>query len=263
MSFRSFGFHCVVALLAFLQPALDRADEVPVRFVEGLTRGFLAVSNADGRKIGEGDSQQVARGDRLTNYLTIHFNDGSVFEEETTFSQRRAFHLLSDHVVQKGPSFKAPLETLIDTATGQVTVHSTDDKGKQKSLTRHMELPADLANGLLFIVVKDMDPRAPGVTLSYLAATPEPRLVKLVFKPQPADVFMVGSARLKAEHYVVSVNIGGAAGVVAPLVGKKPADIDIWVIGGKAPTFAAFRGPLSEGGPVWRINLISPELPSR
>jgi hypothetical protein len=60
-------------------------------------------------------------------------------------------------------------------------------------------------------------------------------------------------------HYVMHVDIGGMAGVVAPLVGMQPHDTDMWVIGGDAPTYAASQGPLYGDGPVWRISLVSPE----
>jgi hypothetical protein len=58
-------------------------------------------------------------------------------------------------------------------------------------------------------------------------------------------------------HYVVKVDIGGAAGVLARLTGKQPPDIDIWVLGGEAPAFVKLEGPLYAGGPVWRVQLAS------
>ena len=35
--------------------------------------------------------------------------------------------------------------------------------------------------------------------------------------------------RLHATHYVLKVEIGGLAGVVAPLVGKQPPDSHVWI----------------------------------
>ena len=234
MSFRALSFGWAAVVLALCIPAGLCADEVGVRFTEGVRRGFLVVTTDDGRKIAQGDSQQVAHGYRVTNHLTLHFSDGSVFEDEIVFTQNGRFHLLSDHVTQMGPSFKNPMETIVDTAKGQVTVHYTDDKGQQKTTVKHMDLPADVANGLLFVLVKDINPRSP-TTLSYVAATAEPRLVKPVFKPQGPSIFIVGDTKLQADHYLVSVDIGGIPGAVAPLVRKKPADSEIWAIGGRRP----------------------------
>lgn len=86
-------------------------------------------------------------------------------------------------------------------------------------------------------------------TVSYIATTPKPRLAKLVFSTEGEDTFTAGSVRYKATHYLMKVQIGGIAGIVAPLLGKKPPDTDIWVLGGMAPTFASSRGPLYGGGP--------------
>ena len=68
---------------------------------------------------------------------------------------------------------------------------------------------------------------------------------------------------LKAQHYVVKTKIEGPAGAIAPLVGKQPADIHVWLVKSEAPTFVEFEGPMSEDNPVWRIELIAPEPDSQ
>jgi hypothetical protein len=42
--------------------------------------------------------------------------------------------------------------------------------------------------------------------------------------------------------------LGGVAGVVAPIVGKQPADYHIWLQSGSPPAFVREEGPLYEGG---------------
>jgi hypothetical protein len=76
-----------------------------VRHTEGLVHGFLVLSSLDGTPLATGDLMQTASGIRVTSRLIFHFKDGSVHDETAIFSQRRAFRLLSDHVVQKGPAF--------------------------------------------------------------------------------------------------------------------------------------------------------------
>ncbi len=62
-------------------------------------------------------------------------------------------------------------------------------------------------------------------------------------------------------HYVVKVELGGIAGVVALVVGKQPPDSHVWILGGEAPAFVRSEAPLYSGGPVWRIELASPVWP--
>jgi hypothetical protein len=49
--------------------------------------------------------------------------------------------------------------------------------------------------------------------------------------------------------------------VVAPLIGKAPPEIPIWISGGQAPAFVREEGPLYQGGPVLTIQLTSPAWP--
>jgi hypothetical protein len=49
---------------------------------------------------------------------------------------------------------------------------------------------------------------------------------------------------------------------VAPLIGKQPPDIQIWIIGGEAPAFVKEEGILYQGGPIWTIQLTSPVWPA-
>ena len=56
----------------------------------------------------------------------------------------------------------------------------------------------------------------------------------------------------------MKIEIGGLAGLVAPLFGKQPEDSHVWILGGEAPAFVKFEGPLAFGTPPWRIELASP-----
>ena len=197
-------------------------------------------------------------GDRLTDDLTFRFKDGSIYEDKTVFTQKGSFRLLSDHLVEKGPSFKQPMETLIDASTGQVTVHYKDHDGEEKVLNQRLDLPPDLANGLMFTLVKDIEPRAPRTTVSMLATTPKPRLVKLAIFPEGEKSLSKGSTGHKAMVYDVKVQIGGLAGLLARVTRKQPPDSHVWVLGGAAPAFVKFEGPLYQGGPIWRIELAKP-----
>src|SRR5207245_293785 len=138
---------------------------------------FRALRTLEGKKLADGEMTQVTEGDRLTDDLIFRFKDGSIYEDKTVFTQKGSFRLLSDHLVKKGPSFKQPMETLIDASTGQVTVHYKDHDGKEKVLKQNL---------------------------------------------------------------------------------NQPPDSHVWVLGGAAPAFVKFEGPLYQGGPIWSIELAKP-----
>jgi hypothetical protein len=117
-----------------------------------------------------------------TDDLRFRFKDGSSFQEITKFTQHGEFHLVSDHVLQKGPAFPRQSETWIDVAGGNVKV-TTMENGKEKETTKHLDLPSDVSNGLLFTLVKNIDPSAAETTLSMVAASTSPRLLTLNILP--------------------------------------------------------------------------------
>src|SRR5258708_31303121 len=99
-------------------------------------------------------------------------------------------------------------------------------------------MPSDVANGMVLTLLKNIQPDAAQTKVSMVAATPKPRLVKLVITPRGEEPFSVGGARRKATHYVVHVEIGGGAGLVPPIVGKQPPDTPLANPVGRASAFA-------------------------
>ncbi len=237
------------------------SDPVEVKHIEGTVHGFLVLRSMDGKTLASGDLTQVVQGNHLVTHLAFRFKDGSSDEETTVWSQHGNFELLSDEHVQKGPAFPHPMAVSIDVPHGLVTVRATDN-GKEKVETSHTDLPADLANGLLMTLLKNIRPEAGEVKVSYVAATPKVRIVRLAIKPDAEESFSTAGAGRKAKHYVIKVEIGGLAGVAAPLVGKQPRDIHMWVLGGNAPAFVRMEGQFYEGGPIWSVELTSPVWPS-
>lgn len=251
----------LVGAATLLTGAETSNGPIGVRYTEGLVHGFLVLRTMTGETIADGDLIQVARRDRVTSRLVFHFKDGSLHEETAVFSQHGSFRLLSDHLIQKGPAFQHPIEVSIDVSTGQVIVRSSDDHGKEKVATEHLDLPPDVANGLVFTLLKNLASDGPQTKVSMIAFAPKPRLVKLAITSQGEEPFSIAGSSRKARHYVVKVEIGGAAGVVAPLIGKQPPDIHVWIFGGDAPAFVKSEGPLYFGGPIWRIELVNPVWP--
>ncbi len=251
----------LIACAAVLLPRLLPAEPIAVRHTEGSVHGFLVLRTLEGKALADGDLIQSARRNRVTMRLVFRFRDGSIHDETVVYSQSQRFQLVSDHLVQKGPTFPQPLDMMIDGASGQVTVRYANEHGEQKVESEHIDVPPDLANGLILTLLKNVRPGSLPQTVSMIAATPKPRLVKLAISAAGEDRFSVGVSGRKATHYVLKVEIGGVQGLLAPLVGKQPPDFHVWILGGEAPAFVKSEQPLYLGGPLWRIELVSPQWP--
>jgi hypothetical protein len=251
----------VWALVSIAATPSSWASDVPVRYPEGVFTGFLVLRNTDGKRIADGDVSQTLRGDRVNVHLTFKFLDGSSFDELTVYTQHGTFRLVSDHVVQKGPSFDPEMDASIDVASGKVSVHSADKKGKQQQYAETMSLSPDVANGILFTLLTNVDPHAAMTSVPFVAFTPKPRVVQFEILPQADQTIFVGSRRYLALHYLLKIKIGGAIGVMAKVAGKQPPDTDAWTLKSDAPDLLATQGPLYDGGPIWRIELAAPTPP--
>lgn len=160
-------------LVAALCAQAVRGEPVAVRHTEGLVHGFLVLRTLDGVPIADGELVQTARGNRVTARLSFRFRDGSVHDETAVFTQRERFRLVSDHLVQKGPTFPRPLDMSIETATGRVVVRYSDDD-EQKTASEQLNLPPDLANGLILTLLKNVTPDAPPTSFCTLPRHPDP-----------------------------------------------------------------------------------------
>jgi hypothetical protein len=253
-----FSAASIAAILFVFSPSRRGvlADEVPVRYAEGISRGFLVLRTLDGKQIAQGESFQTASDEKVKSRLVFRFKDGSLYDDTTDFTERGTFHLLSDHLIQKGPAFNTPLETSIDTTTGSVTVRYSE-RGKPRTLQKKMDLPPDLANGMLLTIVKNIRSQ-PMTPVSYLATTPKPQIVKLVFSEEGKENLWIGSSTERAARYVMKIEIGGLKGAVARILKKTPPDTRFWILDGAVPSYAGSEGPLYADGPVWQIALVSP-----
>jgi hypothetical protein len=229
-----------------------------VRRTQGTLHGFLVLKTLEGVTIASGDLVQVAHGNRVTSRLTFHFRDGSLDDETTVFTQSGTFRLISDRHIQRGPSFPHPLDMSINAATGEIISQDKDGKATND----HLDLAPDVANGLPLILLLNLDPAAPPTKLSMVAPTAKPRLVHLILAGEGEDSLTIGGVRRKATNFRIKIELGGVTGLVAPIVGKQPSDIHVWVLGGEAPAFVKEEGQFFEGGPIWRVELAAPVFPA-
>jgi hypothetical protein len=108
----------------------------------------------------------------------LHFKDGSIYDDITVFSQKKDFRLISDHLRQEGKSFSSSVDCRVDVPTGNVEVTS-EKNGKRKSAQQHLQIPEDVANGLMLTLVKNILPSEPETTVSLVSESSKPRVVKL------------------------------------------------------------------------------------
>ena len=200
----------LVILLVLYYPTRSAAEPIPVHHLEGITHGFLVLRDLDGKAIAHGELDQLVSGKDgvVTAVMNFHFNDGSSFREITKFTQHGEFRLVSDKVKQKGPSFKQESESEIDAEGGNITVRTVD--GEKANVTiKHMDLPPDVANGMLPVLIKNLSKPERPATVSMVAVGASPRLVHLNIVPQEETMLRYGSAVHKTQHFVFKIRSAG------------------------------------------------------
>jgi hypothetical protein len=236
------------------------AEPIPVRFVEGMVRGFLVVSDSTGERIASGDFFQVSQGEGIESRTVFHFKDGSLHDETVVYTQRTTFSLQSYRLVQMGPAFEKDMDISLERATGAYLVKTKDRQGgKEEVLDGTLELPPDVYNGMIPTVVKNL-PKGAAETVHMVAFMPKPRVVGLEISPAEEVKLGVGDLEKDALHFVLHPKLG-LLYLPALVLGRLPPDNHIWVVTDQIPVFVRFMGPLAADGPVWRIDLASPTWP--
>ena len=182
---------------------------VPVRYPQGSQHGFLALRTQADKRIATRDVTQEVHGDVVKSRLMFHYRNGAVDDDTTLFSQHGVFRLMSDHHIQRGPSFPKASDVFIDAIHWQVT--SRDENGKVRQ--DQMDLPADLANGRPPNLLLTIDPSASEIDISYLLPTPEPRFVRVTIKPAGTVPYKTRGTKREAIDYALHMALGGLPGV--------------------------------------------------
>lgn len=248
---------CFAVFLMFVFVGAAHAERIKVVRPQGSAHGFVEVTTLTGIRIAVGDLVQQMNASVVTSRLILKFLDGSLDDETTVYSEHGVFRFISDHHVQHGPSFPTPIDVTVDAASGLVS--STDPGGK--TTQSHLVMPPDVYNGLATGILMNLAPSKTETVISIVAAADKPRIVHLSMKSVGEVPFSMGGTPRQATDYLVHVEIGGVAGVVAPIVGKQPVDYHVLILAGDAPAFIREEGALYVGGPVWRIQQISATFP--
>jgi hypothetical protein len=255
----AFGLLALIAVL--LWPGTIAAAPIPVRFVEGISHGFLVLRTLNGELIAPGELVQTIRGSDVDSRMVFHFKDGSMFDETVIFSQDGVFTMQNYHLVQRGPLFPEDTEVRLDRSSGKYRVTTKSHKsGKEEVLEGALDLPPDVYNGMVLTVAKNLlkDTRE---TVHFVAFMPKPMLIRLKLWPEGVHKVMVGDLEKTAIHYVFRAKLGSWLTYFAKLFGRTPPDYHAWILTDEVPAFVKFEGPLYTTGPVWRIELMSPSWP--
>lgn len=252
----------IISVFSLASSPAQQPAAVPVHYVQGASHAFLVIRSESGAILGYGELLQLIHGDRVNSRLTYHFRDGSVDDETTIFSQRASFHLISDHHVQHGPFFSKASDVSVD-ESGNVTIRTVKNDGKQTVESSHIDLPPNVTNGFTGTVLINVAPNSSPFKLGLIAPTGKGRLIQLSVTVEGEQPFspILGVHR-KATVFRVHPELGGVAGVVAPVIGKQPKDIFVWILEGQVPGLIREVGPLEEGGPVVSVEPAGASYPA-
>jgi hypothetical protein len=147
----------LACLAAILWAQLAVAEPIAVRFLEGVSHGFLTLRTVDAAQIASGDLLQFARRGEIESRMVFRFKDGSVLDETVVFTQQRVFLMKSYRLSQRGPVFAEDSEISLERASGKYRVKTTARAdGRENVLEGILEMPADTYNGMVLTVAKNL-----------------------------------------------------------------------------------------------------------
>ncbi len=240
----------VAAFLAISFGAAAPAEQIPVRHIQLPMHSSMVARSDTGKIIAHVEFTQVVHGDEVTMRLTFHFLDGSIDDETTTFRQQGTFKLVRNHHIEQGPFFSRPVDFAVDTATGTATSRTTDWNGKIHVESAHIDLPDDLANGIVGTVLVNVAHDTKPFRVGILAPVGSGRLIRILISPEGERPFQSNGQTLKATVFRIHPELGGILGVIAQLLGLLPRDVMVWVHEGEEPAVVRIVGQLGGFGPV-------------
>ena len=235
---------------------------MPVRHSEGVVHGYLVLSTPAGVALAHGELLQNSRNGDVEGRMIFQFKDGSLSDEKTVFTQRDVFTLQSYHQIQRGPAFPQDLDFEFARASGFYHLKTKSHSDGSESVdSGKIDLPADLYNGMVIAISKNIPPGG-RATIHMLALAPKPMLIQLEINPTGDQKVVHGELQEIAIHYALHPKLGVMTGTFAKVLGRYPPDEHLWMVVKETPGFVKFEGPLYLKGPVWRIQLAAPCFPS-
>ena len=210
----------------------------------------MVVRADTGKTIARVEFTQAVQGDEVTMHLTYHFADGSLDDETTTYRQEGTFRLVRDRHMQKGPYFSKPVDFAVETATGTAITRRVDASGKVHIESQHVDLPSDVANGIVGTLLLNLQQDTKPIRVGLLVPLGGGRMIRLLISPAGEQPFQARGQTLKAAIFRIHPELGGIVGWIASLLGLLPKDVMVWVQEGEQPAVVRIVGQLGGYGPV-------------
>ena len=242
---------CLVILVAVpLWLRQTSAAPVPVRFVEGVTHGFLVLRDVNGALLASGNLLQVQRGVQVESRMVFRFKDGSLYDETVVFIQERVFTMQSYRLVQRGPAFAEDTEISLERATGKYRVSTKAHKdGDEQVLNGTLDLPPERLQWNGHHGRKESPQRC--------QRNRPHRRIHAHSPPHPTGVYTGG--RAKGANWRTGENCNplrvetparDLAQGLRHSAKTRAAGFHAWIISDELPAFVRFEGPLVTTGPV-------------
>jgi hypothetical protein len=246
----------VTAFLVTTLATAALAEPISVRHIQHPMHRFMVARSETGKIIATGEFTQVVQGDEVTMRMIYKFVDGSIDDETTTYRQQGTFRLERNHHIQKGPFFTKPIDFTVEAATGIVTSRTIDKNGRIHVQSKHINLPDDLANGIVGTLLLNVTHDTTPFRVEMLAPVGGGRLVRLLISPEDEQTVHLSGQTLKATVFRVHPELGGIVRLIARLLGLQPKDVMVWVLEGEEPAVAVIVGQLGGYGPVVSSDLV-------
>lgn len=246
----------VGALLMVVLGSVALAEQIPVNHIQRPMHRFMVARSEDGKNIATGEFSQVVQGNEVTMRMTYRFVDGSIDDETTTYMQQGTFRLIQDHHVQNGAFFSRPLDFTVDAASGTATSSTTDKNGRIRVESRRINMPNDLANGMVGTVLLNVPNNTAPFRVGMLAPVGGGRLIQLLISSEGEQTVHLSGQNLPATVFRIHPELGGIVGMIARLIGLQPKDVMVWVLEGEEPAVAVIVGQLGGYGPVVSSDLV-------
>jgi hypothetical protein len=243
-------------LVILLCRHVAHAEQITVKHVQLPMHRFMVARSEAGQIIANVEFSQAVQGDQVTMHVIYRFVDGSIDDEETTYTQQGTFRLVRNHHIQKGPFFTKSVDFTVEAATGIVTSRTIEKNGKMHVESKHIQLPDDLANGFVGTLLLNVPQNTAPFRVGMLAPIGGGRLIRLLISPEEEQTVQLSGRSLKATVFRVHPELGGIVSVIARLLGLQPKDVMVWVLEGEEPAVAVVVGQLGGSGPVVSADLV-------
>jgi len=226
------------------------AERISARHIQLPMHAFMVTYSETGKIIARVEFTQAVQGDEVTMRLTSHFVDGSIDDETTTYRDQGTLRLVRNHHIQKGPFFAKNVDFAVEATTGTATSRTADKNGKIRVESEHLELPDDVANGMVGTLLLNVPPNTAPFRVGMVAPVSGGRLIRILISTEGDQSFQKAGQTLKAKVFRIHPELGGILGVIATLLGLQPKDVMVWVLEGDEPAVVRIVGQLGGYGPV-------------